>query len=120
KERADERVAGAAVQSGALKRRANQRWMRDGDEDAGKDRDAGIEEETWTEAVAEKQERAHRRDDRLNVQDHVHYCRVAVFQGQSEKDRADGRAGEAGEEQVYPSAHVDFANLGNARDEKWQ
>ena len=72
--------------------------MRDGDEDAGKDRDAGIEEETLTEAVAEEQERAHSRDDGLDVQDDVHHCRVAVFQGQCEKDRADSGAGEAGEE----------------------
>ena len=46
------------------------------------------------------------RDDRLNIQDSVDYGRVAVFERESEKDRAGGRVGEARKKQKTPRANV--------------
>ena len=46
------------------------------------------------------------RDDRLNIQDGVDYGRLAVFERAREKDRADGRVGEARKKQKTPRANA--------------
>ena len=89
-------------------------------ENAGENRDACVEKKARREAVAEKQERAQGGNDRLNVQDHIHDRWVAVLEGESEKDRAHGRASEPGEEQVTPGACIDLAQLAEPRNQDRQ
>src|SRR5437870_2103666 len=53
-QRTDERISGADIQAGALERDADQRWMRNRNEDASDDCDASIKEKPPREPVTKK------------------------------------------------------------------
>src|SRR5881392_1683926 len=89
--------------------------MFDRQKNAGHDGDAGIKKKLRSKAVSKKQEGADGRNHRLYIQDNVDHGRVAVLQSEGEEDRAHGRAGEPGEDQVTPAALVDFADLAELR-----
>src|SRR6266542_1894819 len=94
--------------------------MRDGNENAGDDRDGGVKEKASGKSITKKQKRADRRNNGLNIQDHVHHRWIPVFQRQREEDGAHRRPSESGEKHVAPRARVDFWNFFQARDQNRQ
>ena len=94
--------------------------MRNRDENAGDNRDAGEKEKASGKPVTKKQKRADGRNDRLDIQDHVHDRWIAIFQRQREEDGAHRRPSEPGEEYAAPRARADFRNLFHARDQNRQ
>ena len=94
--------------------------MFDGKINAGEDCNWRVDEKSWGELVAEDENGAQRRDNWLNVQDDVDHSRVGVFKGESEKDSADCRAGEPGENQKAPSADVDPTQFAEPREKDRQ
>ena len=79
--------------------------------------DAGEEKKSRRQPVPEKKESAEGRDDRLNVQDDVDHRRVPVFQREGEEDRADGGAGESGEDQE-PQLRSSIFGISPSRDKR--
>src|SRR5438132_5649455 len=85
--------------------------MLHGNKNTGKDRDAGIKEKSRGEEIAEKKERAQGGDHRLNIEDDVDHCGVAIFQGECEENRSHRRPGESGKNEITPSTGIDFTEI---------
>ena len=120
KKRAHQSVSSPQIQSSLRKRNADQSRMLDGEKNTGENCDASVKKKARRQTVAKKQECAHRRNDWLNVQDHIDNGRIAVLERERKKNRTHGRTGEAGEDQVTPGTRINFSQIAELRNEDRQ
>src|SRR5215813_5823515 len=92
--------------------------MIDREKDTRHHRDGGKEIEAGGQLVAKQETSSQSRNNWLNVENHIDHRGVAVFQSESEENRADGGTGEPGEDHVTPGARANFRKLIQPTDEQ--